>query len=46
MGEMLRLILYPLMISRLPLTGSFNKLVRRKIFSNEKTRTQTKLDEL
>ena len=43
---MLRLILCQSIISRLPLTGSFNKLERRKIFSVEKTRPQTRLDEM
>ena len=44
--EMLRLILYQSIISRLPLTGSFNKLEQRKIFSDEKTLTLTRLNKL
>ena len=43
---MFRLILYQSIISRLPLTGSFNKLERRKTFSVEKIQTVAKLDEL
>ena len=44
-AEMVRLILCQSIISRLPLTGSFNKLEQNKISSVEETRTQNKPNE-
>ena len=43
--ETLLLILCQSIISRLPLTGSFNKLERSKISSVEETQTQNKPNE-
>jgi len=43
--EILLLILCQSIISRLPLTGSFNKLEQSKISSVEETQTQNKPNE-